>query len=352
MVRAAIVGTGWGARVQVPAFRASGIEIAGIAGNDPDRTARVAADLGVPSFDSWQALLASSDAELLSIVVPPDMHHEIATAALRAGLHVVCEKPTALNRDQAAEMNDLASSRPGQISIIDHELRFLPTWIRARELMRERSLRFAEIRYASPSRGDRERRWNWWSDAGQGGGVWGAVGSHFVDALRYLTGDEIVRVSGVMHTAIDERPDGTGSMRPVTSDDCAFVNLELARRSAIATMTLSAVAAIDEETTVTFHCEEGGVRLAGHSLFVSDGGEWREEMSIGREGTAGNSPGGPFGTGTHYLARALVRALAARERSALEPAATFADGLAQQAVLDAARLSSRLSGAWTAVATA
>src|SRR5205807_10305439 len=82
-------------------------------------------------------------------------------------------------------------------------------------------IRYAEVRYASPSRGDRSRPWNWWSDADEGGGVWGAVGSHFVDALRYL-GCEIEAVQAVLATIIDER-----SGKRVTSDDFASVNLRL-----------------------------------------------------------------------------------------------------------------------------
>ena len=64
---------------------------------------------------------------------------------------------------------------------------------------------------------------------------------------------------------------------------------------------------------------------------------------------AGNSFGGAFGTGTFYLGRALRAALDDGSSSALTPAATLEDGLAQQRVLDAARKSSANGGRWEVV---
>jgi predicted dehydrogenase len=64
---------------------------------------------------------------------------------------------------------------------------------------------------------------------------------------------------------------------------------------------------------------------------------------------AGNSFGGAFGTGTFYLGRALRAALDDGSPSALAPAATLEDGLAQQRVLDAARKSSANGGRWESV---
>src|SRR5436189_24003 len=82
-----------------------------------------------------------------------------------------------------------AGRHPDRAALIDHELRFLPSFLAARERVPGLGgVRYVEMRYASPSRGDRTRAWNWWSDASRGGGILGAVGSHFADALRYLVG--------------------------------------------------------------------------------------------------------------------------------------------------------------------
>src|SRR3954451_10171429 len=223
MARIGIIGTGWGARVQVPAFREAGLEVVAIAGHNTERTRRTAEQLDIEPYDDWRALIASN-VDLVTIVTPPSEHLQMATAALDAGKHVICEKPTALNVDEATQLVAAAKKHPDRITLVDHELRFLPSFRAARERIGDLGgIRYAEVRYASPSRGDRTRSWNWWSDAEKGGGILGAVGSHFVDALRFL-GIEIDAVQATLRTIIDERPFENGTRR-VTSDDFADVSL-------------------------------------------------------------------------------------------------------------------------------
>jgi predicted dehydrogenase len=346
MARIGIIGTGWGARVQVPAFREAGLEVAAIFGHNLERARRVARELDIEPFDDWQTLV-DSDLDLVTIVTPPSEHLKMATAALDAGKHVLCEKPTALNVAEAEALVAAARRHPDRFSLIDHELRFLPSFRAARERMSELGgLRFVEVHYASPSRGDRSRPWNWWSDAEHGGGIWGAVGSHFIDTLRFL-GMEIGAVQATLQTIIRERPFENG-MRNVTSDDLAAVHLRLTG-GAIAAMTLNAVASgPDEETTLTIHGEEGAMRLIGEELLTAMRGEpFTVAAGAKRSDRKGNAAGGAFGSGTYLLGRALRAAIDDGDRSALADAATFDDGLAQQRVLDAARESSRNNGIWT-----
>ena len=345
MARIGIIGTGWGARVQVPAFREAGLEVVAIAGHDAERTRRIAGQLDVKPFDDWHALI-ESDVDLVTIVTPPSEHLQMATATLDAGKHVLCEKPTALNVDEATRLVAAARKHPDRLALIDHELRFLPSFRAARERMNDLGgVRYTEVRYGSPSRGDRTREWNWWSDADHGGGIWGAVGSHFVDTLRFL-GMEIEAVQATLRTIIAERP-FENSTRPVTSDDFAAVNLR-SSGGVIAAITLSTVASgPDEPSTITIQGEEGAMRLAGEELLTAMRGEpFTVASSAGRSDRKGNSAGGAFGSGTYLLGRALLAALDNGDRDALANAATFDDGLAQQRVLDAARASNAKGGAW------
>src|SRR5688500_4298454 len=157
MANVAIIGRGWGARVQQPAFEEAGLRVAGPAGRD-----------------GWEDLVAAPGVDLVSVLMPPSLHLEISSAALRAGKHVICEKPTAMNENEAAERLARARAQSGQTAIIDHELRFLPAWQAARERVAQLGgVRLIEVRYASPGRADRDREWNWWSDASHGGGIWG-----------------------------------------------------------------------------------------------------------------------------------------------------------------------------------
>ena len=348
MARVGIVGTGWGARVQVPTFREAGLEVTAIAGFHRQKTHDLAAELGLRPHDDWHEVVTADDVDLVSIVTPPSEHRQMALAALEAGKHVLCEKPTALNALEAEHLLAAAKGRPEQIALIDHELRFLPAWREARMRMRELGpVRYVEVRYASPSRGDRSRAWNWWSDANRGGGIWGAVGSHYVDAIRYF-GMEIEAVQAMLRTIIDRRPFGDVA-RAVTADDFASVDLRLVNGAA-GVLQLSAVASgPDENSLFTIYCEEGALRFSGEEVLVSTKGAPFTRMAGDElQKRPGNSPGGAFGTGTLHLGRALRAALDDGDRDALSPGATFADGLMQQRVLDAARKSSA-NGGWAPI---
>jgi predicted dehydrogenase len=329
MVKIGIIGRGWGARVQEPAFREAGFDVVKVAGRA-----------------EWKDVVASPDIDLITVVLPPPVHREIAVAALEAGKHVISEKPTAMNEAEAKDLVAAAKRHPSQIAMIDHELRFLPAWGAARDRIGEiGALRYAEVRYASPGRGDRNREWNWWSDADQGGGIWGAVGSHFIDTLRFL-GFEVEAAQATLHTAIAERPSDKGPRR-VTSDDIAAVNLRLSG-GALAMLSIAAVASgPDEPATITLHGESGAMRLAGEELLLAR--PMKPFLRIAGndlQQRAGNSPGGAFGTGTLLLARAVRPAIEKGDRAALAPAATFEDGLAQQRAIDAAKRSSQNDGRW------
>lgn len=349
MARIGIVGTGWGTRVQVPLFREAGLNVVALAGFHRNKTVKVAEELGLRAHDDWRELVTSSDIDLVSIVTPPSEHREMALAALEAGKHVLCEKPTAMYAREAEELVAAANAKPSQIALIDHELRFLPSWREARARIGEiGNVRHAEVRYASPSRGDRTRAWNWWSDAERGGGIWGAVGSHFVDALRYF-GMEIDAAQAMIRTIIDHRPFGDGT-RAVTSDDFASVDLRL-RGGAVAVMNFSAATSGPDETSMlTIYGERGAMRFTGEEVLWSiDGKPWSTLAGDALADRPGNSPGGAFGTGTLHLGRALKAAIDDGDRHALAPGATFDDGLLQQRVLDAARRSSSSGGGWAIV---
>lgn len=343
-MRIGIIGTGWGSRVQVPAFRETGHEIVGIAGHDAEKTRRIATDLGVGAFASAEELIERAEIDLVSIVSPPATHLPLSRLAFSRGLHVLCEKPTALNAAEAAEMLGLAGRHPSLLAMIDHELRFLPSWQEAkRRIGTLGAIRTIEVRYSSPSRRDPNRAWTWWSDRDQHGGIWGAVGSHFIDAIRYLAG-EIDAVQGVLATFVPSRPAGE-ERRAVTSDDFAAAHLRL-RSGAFAVMSFSVVAAVDEETAMTLVGERGAIRLAGTSLLETRDGRWSTVVEAERREIPGNSPGGPFGSGTIALGHALRRAFDENDDHALDPAATFEDGLRQQQAVDALHASHAQGGRW------
>jgi predicted dehydrogenase len=335
-----IIGTGWGARIQVPAFRAAGLQISALAGQDGAKTARIAAELGVPfATDDWRRLIVRSDVEIVSIVAPPALHAEMAGLALAAGKHVLCEKPTALDAAEAEQMAAAAAAQPHLLALIDHELRFLPAIAEARRLISSGAVgepRSAFAHGINNSRRDPSRPWSWWADRAQGGGLLGALGSHQVDTLRYLLSDEVRHASGLLQTSIAARPTDDGTLKPATSDDGFVATLQFTRGT-LATINSHAAAGINEPFTFMIYGSDGALRCAGGRLWLVRNEQLQEVPLPAVEYPAVLST--DFPRGTLHLGHALAAAVNGDE-DALAPAATFADGLANQRVLDAIRASS------------
>jgi predicted dehydrogenase len=85
-----------------------GVRFVGFYDSRADRAAEVAAELGVPAFASYEALLDA--AEALTVVVPTPAHHEVAKAALARGRHLLIEKPLAASVEEADELVELTRS--------------------------------------------------------------------------------------------------------------------------------------------------------------------------------------------------------------------------------------------------
>ena len=108
-VAAAIVGTGFMARVHAESLARIGIPVLGVVGSSPERAHSQAIAAGLPDpYDSLADVLDDSRVDAVHICSPNHLHHEHALAALRAGKHVICEKPLAMTSMQARELRDAA----------------------------------------------------------------------------------------------------------------------------------------------------------------------------------------------------------------------------------------------------
>ena len=267
--RVALIGTSFGKTVQAIAFREHpGFELAAIAGFDGAKAAAVAAELGIPKgYGDWRAMLAEVRPDLVSVATPVDLHHPMVLLALDQGAHILCEKPTAMHRFQAAEMHDRAVER-GKVAAINHEFRFFPARRHAFDLVRQGAIgtpRRGEIlgRYALWARPE-SRGMTWLSDRARGGGILGALGSHHTDCMRTFFGEPRTVVASVR---VDQPLRGTGSeARRATADDACTL-LFTFDGGATALIDLSATAPYRWErfeihgTDATLRWDETGYRL-------------------------------------------------------------------------------------------
>jgi len=353
-----IVGAGFARTTHIPAFKAcAGARIVSIASAHRENAQAVADEFRIRHVaNDWRELIARTDVDLVSIVTPPATHSEITLAALAHGKHVLCEKPMALNADEAKQMTE-RGEQAGVLALIDHELRFL----NSRRMMRAMlhggaigTVRHCNYVFRSDYRGVLDRPWDWWSDESMGGGTLGAIGSHAIDSFRWLLEAEISEVFCLLSSHIAARPDKeSGVMRPVTSDDEAnllfrFADSELTK-NATGAASLSVVESGRHENRLEVYGSTG-------ALMVEETGElWHSPVGSGacrpvpvdQDPMAAGMRAGSWSRGFTAFSGAVVEALQ-EGTNAVEGAATFADGYRVQLVLDAARASHQ-SGCWATV---
>lgn len=347
-IRTVVLGNGFARTVVLPCLRhVPAIEVVGLASPNQERARATASAFGIPRVAAdHRALLEELRPDLVFIVTPPHRHAEQAVDALQAGCHVVCEKPTAMNAEESRRMLEAADAAPGRISLLDHELRFDPRRVALSRLVEEGALGdILEATYIVESSGRRDPNspWTWWSDAAQGGGALGALGSHAVDSLRSMMG-EVKEARGSLHTFCTSRPDPAGTeRRPVTSDDTAEAWIRFAS-GARATIRLSTVAA-ERVHRMTLVGTKGAARLdEQRPLLVSPalteplrGVTVDEDLPSSAELAI---PDTDWARCFLRLSKATAAAIEAGQ-STVPMASTFADGHANQRVLDAIRRSDR-----------
>jgi len=86
---------------------------------------RVSRRFGIPAVYAAAELIARDDVDIIHLATPPSTHHELGLAALRAGKHVLCEKPLATRMDHADELL-AAASRSDRIIPVNFVLRYNP----------------------------------------------------------------------------------------------------------------------------------------------------------------------------------------------------------------------------------
>jgi predicted dehydrogenase len=204
-------------------------EMTAVCGHDEQRTAAAAQQLGWQSYETdWHALIERDDIDVVDICTPGDSHAEIAIAALRAGKHVLCEKPLANTVDEARSMTSAAVAvASGVRSMCGYSYRRVPAVALMARMVADGKvgqIRHVRAVYLQDWLVDPAAPLTWRMQAERAGlGAMGDIASHIVDMVQYLTGQRITGVSGLTETFIHERPllDGTGS-GPVTVDDAGL----------------------------------------------------------------------------------------------------------------------------------
>ena len=223
---------------------AADVEMAVVVGRNADAVAAAAAQWGwAESATDWRAVIARDDIDIIDIVTPGESHAEIAIAALKAGKHVLCEKPLANTVAEAEAMAvaaEEAASR-GIRSMVGFTYRRVPAVTFLRDLIAQGRIgRVQQVRaaYRQDWLVDPDEPLGWRLQKEHAGtGALGDIGAHIVDMTQFVTGLAIESVSGALDTIVTQRPlraegsglSGTASdgYGEVTVDDVALFTARL-----------------------------------------------------------------------------------------------------------------------------
>lgn len=340
--RAAVVGTGFGGAVHVPAYVAHpAFELTGVAGIRQGTGPKLAAPYGVRGYDDWREMLDREHPDVVSVVTAPHLHHDITQYAAARGMHVICEKPTAYDAKEAASMLE-AVRRAGVIGLINHEFRFMPARMALkRELVAGRigDVLAVAVTQVTPRRLRlQEENIGWLSRAESAGGMLGAIGSHLIDSVRWWFGD-IETVSAELYADVPQRRTADGQWERVSADDGFHLLLTLSSGAHAFVNFVSGM--VEEPLTVTVQGTQGALCLRGDGVL--------EHASVEHAFEALEVPPLDPGVPMPENSRALVTnflevlnrfaQLVTEHRPSGYDLATFEDGFHVQQVLDAARIS-------------
>jgi predicted dehydrogenase len=201
-IQVAIFGIGFMGRVHTEALRRLGnIEVVGVAGRTAEAARKFADTLGIPrATGDYHDLLADADIDAVHICAPNALHAPMANAAMRAGKHVLCEKPLASSVAEAESMLALAQEK-NLANCTLYNVRAYPQLQNLRR-MREAGL-FGEIYVVQGTYSQDwllyDTDWNWRIESGPSR-TFADIGTHWCDLAEHVTGKKMTSLCADLQT--------------------------------------------------------------------------------------------------------------------------------------------------------
>jgi predicted dehydrogenase len=221
-LRAGVIGTGFIGPVHVEALRRLGIAVTAIC--DVGSLATQAADrLAIPqAFSDYRELLACQEVDVVHITTPNRFHCEMSLAALRAGKHVVCEKPLAMNTAETAQL--VRAARASQkVLAVNYNVRFYPAVLQLRCLVESGQL--GDLIHVNGSYMQdwlfKDTDYNWRLLPREGGRLRAVadIGTHWMDTTSFILGARIKSVFADLATWHKQRRRPLGEVRTFARAD-------------------------------------------------------------------------------------------------------------------------------------
>jgi len=222
-LRIGIVGLGFIGPHHLEAIRRLGFaEVTAVAENS-DELARKKADqyFVEKSYGNWRAMVADPDIDVIDITTPTNLHAPIALAAVKAGKHVIVDKPMALSTREAREMHEAATAA-GVVNAVTFSIRYNVMLQQLRAMIARGDagrVNYIQGHYFQEwLLRDTDFNWRILPEVAGNLAMVADAGAHWYDMVQHVTGHKIVRVLADLSRFIDtrQRPTSGGGTEPYT----------------------------------------------------------------------------------------------------------------------------------------
>ena len=239
---AAVLGLGFVGKAHLDSLRRIGVSVRGMLGSSRERSEMVSESLGLErAYVSLDELAEDHDVSVVHICTPNHVHFEQASRMLRAGKHVLCEKPLAMDSRESEMLVKLARERRC-VGGVAYNLRYYPLCHEAKAAVTSGVIGQPRLVHGSflqdwllfPT------DWNWRLDPKLGGELRAVsdIGTHWLDLMMWITGRKVTEVCADLATVLPIRHRPRGRVEtfqkasnaehddvPITTDDYASVLL-------------------------------------------------------------------------------------------------------------------------------
>jgi predicted dehydrogenase len=257
-LRVGLIGTsGYAGGDLLPALtRHPRAEVVAICGRNRERAQELADKFSIQQvFTDYREMIDADILDALVIASPDDLHYPMTMYALEARLHVLCEKPVAMNADQARAMYEKAEAI-GVKHLVMFTWHWMPYFQYVHNLLADYIGQCYQASFSFLMGFGRAGQYAWRFDAQRSTGTLGDFGAHMIELATWYLGD-IAKVSGQL-TAFVQRPAPDGQAL-VAANDAALLSVQFAS-GAQGVIQLSAVAHLGEKGAVqqiTLYGEKG-----------------------------------------------------------------------------------------------
>ena len=202
-----VSGTGFAGQGHADAFRAVGVEVAGIVGRTPTVLAEVAKKMSIPyTGTDWQKALNDCKPDIVAIGTPGGAHHESISQAIDFGCHVFSDKPLTHSAETAVELYEMAKKKNVKTAF-SASYRYMPHVIHAKQLIASGAIgEPVEAEFISHFNLEKDIPFGWSHRKEAGGGRLNNNFTHMMSIATSVLGDKILSIIGEVRDDLGKAP--------------------------------------------------------------------------------------------------------------------------------------------------